>query len=138
MLIYAVSSAADEAEKQAAAEGLLDSVDIVLSVQDLQEFYYQVTRPSRPGRLSHEAAILFVEELSKRDVQTQTIELFRSATVISQCYQVSYWDAAIVAAAEAMGCDAVYSEDLNAGQEYASVTVINPFTSLRTEPAPPG
>ena len=107
-----------------AAEGLLDSVDIVLSVQVLQEFYYHVTRPSRPGGLSHEAAILFVEELSKRHVLALTIELFRSATVISQRYQISY-------------CDAVYSEDLNAGQEYGGITVINPFTSLGADPIPP-
>ncbi len=82
--------------------------------------------------------MLFVEELSKQQVQVLTIDLFRAATAISQCYQISYWDAAILAAAEAMGCDAVYSEDLNAGQEYGGVTVINPFTSLRTETTPPG
>ena len=43
--------------------------------------------------------------------------------------QISYWDAAIIAAAKQMGCTAVYSEDLNPGQNYDGVTVINPFAA---------
>jgi predicted nucleic acid-binding protein len=42
---------------------------------------------------------------------------------------LSYWDAAILAAAKQMGCRAVYSEDLNAGQDYDGVTVVNPFAA---------
>jgi predicted nucleic acid-binding protein len=40
---------------------------------------------------------------------------------------LSYWDAAILAAAKRMGCHTVFSEDLNDGQEFDGVTVINPF-----------
>ena len=40
---------------------------------------------------------------------------------------ISYWDAAILAAARALGSETVYSEDLNAGQRYGRVQVINPF-----------
>lgn len=129
VLIYAVSSAPDEAAKQAVAQGLLRSGDLVLSVQVLQEFYYQVTRPSRPGRLSHESAMQFVERLAQRAVLPVTIDLLRSAAAIGQRYRISYWDAAIIAAAQAMECDAVYSEDLNAGQDYGGVQVVNPFSS---------
>ena len=42
-------------------------------------------------------------------------------------FQISYWDGAIVAAAEALGATTVFSEDLNHGQSYGSVKVINPF-----------
>ncbi|MGH9483108.1 MAG: hypothetical protein ACRD1L_13550 [Terriglobales bacterium] len=42
-------------------------------------------------------------------------------------YAVSYWDAAILAAAEALGAHTVYSEDLNHGQRYGQVRVLNPF-----------
>jgi predicted nucleic acid-binding protein len=41
---------------------------------------------------------------------------------------LSYWDAAILAAASQMGCQTLYSEDLNDGQTYDGVTVINPFS----------
>ena len=53
--------------------------------------------------------------------------LFLAAVGIQRRFQVSYWDAAIIAAAGQMGCTALYSEDLNHGQSYDGVTVINPF-----------
>ena len=45
----------------------------------------------------------------------------------SECYQVSYWDGAILAASEALGAATLYSEDVNPGQQYGSVQVRNPF-----------
>ena len=42
-------------------------------------------------------------------------------------YKISYWDAAILAAATELGCTTLYTEDLNHGQTYESVQVINPF-----------
>ena len=39
---------------------------------------------------------------------------------------ISYWDAAILAAARMLECDAVYSEDLNEGQSYDGVLVPRP------------
>lgn len=42
-------------------------------------------------------------------------------------YQISNWDAAILAAALESGCVLVYSEDLNHGQDYGGVRVENPF-----------
>ncbi|MDE2662486.1 MAG: hypothetical protein OXI39_05715 [Gemmatimonadota bacterium] len=47
-LIYAASLSAEEAGKRRAAHALLNREDLALSVQVLQEFYHQVTRPSRP------------------------------------------------------------------------------------------
>ncbi len=43
-------------------------------------------------------------------------------------YTISYWDAAIVAAAEALGAHTVYSEDFNDEQHYGRVRVVNPFS----------
>jgi len=44
-------------------------------------------------------------------------------------YQVGYWDSLIIAAAERAGCTEIYSENLNAGQHYHGMPVVNPFTS---------
>ena len=41
--------------------------------------------------------------------------------------QISYWDTLIVAAALLSGCDTLYTEDLNHGQRYGEVLVLNPF-----------
>jgi len=53
--------------------------------------------------------------------------VFWAALQIKNRYKLSYWDSAIIAAAVELGCQTVYSEDLNHGQSYAGVRVINPF-----------
>ncbi len=40
---------------------------------------------------------------------------------------LSYWDALIVAASALSGCDTLYSEDMQHGQLYGPVKVVNPF-----------
>ncbi len=60
------------------------------------------------------------------------IELLTGETVdkaLGYCarYQVSYWDGLILAAASISGCEAVYSEDMNHGQVYDGMEMINPF-----------
>jgi predicted nucleic acid-binding protein len=42
-------------------------------------------------------------------------------------FQISYWDAAIVAAAKRLGATTLYSEDLADGQVFEGVQVVNPF-----------
>jgi predicted nucleic acid-binding protein len=52
------------------------------------------------------------------------------AVDLRQRCRISYWDAAIISAAKALGCSAVYSEDLNDGQKYDGVTAVNPFADV--------
>lgn len=52
----------------------------------------------------------------------------RRAVEVRSTYRIGFWDAAIVAAAEAAECDVILSEDLNAGQYYAGIQVVNPFS----------
>ena len=56
--------------------------------------------------------------------------LVLEALLIAERYQTSHFDAQILAAAQRLGCHTVYSEDLNHGQDYGGVRVINPFRSL--------
>jgi predicted nucleic acid-binding protein len=44
-------------------------------------------------------------------------------------YQISFWDALVIQAAQTAGADVLYSEDLSDGQRYGSVKVENPFKS---------
>lgn len=50
-----------------------------------------------------------------------------TALQVKERFQVSYWDAAIIAAAQELGCATLYSEDLSDGQNYDGVRVVNPF-----------
>ena len=125
VLLYAVSPLPEEADKRRRARDLLRRPDLAVSVQVFQEFYHQATRPTRPGRLTHDDALAFLGTLLRFPVQDVTLDLFREATAISLRYQLSYWDGAILAAARALGCEAVYSEDLSAQQDYDGLRVIN-------------
>jgi predicted nucleic acid-binding protein len=49
------------------------------------------------------------------------------ALSIKERYGVSYWDAAVIASANALGCAVIYTEDLNDGQTYEGVRALNPF-----------
>jgi len=46
-------------------------------------------------------------------------------------FKVNYFDAQILAAAHFSGCEIVYSEDLNSGQDYAGIVVVNPFQDVK-------
>ena len=127
VLLYAVSLLPEEEHKRRRARDLLRRSDLALSVQVFQEFYYQATRRTRLGRLTHDDALAFLGTLLKFPVQDVTLDIFRDAVAISSRYRLSYWDGAILAAARALGCDAVYSEDLSAQQDYDGLQVINPF-----------
>ena len=138
ILLYAVSSQEAGAAKKARAQATLMEPDLALSVQVLQEFYHQATRPRGPAGLTHEQAIEFLRPLGTLPTQDITVELFHRATEVRARFGVSYWDAAILAAAKLLGCEAVYSEDLSHGQDYDGVMVINPFVEGRRaeEPTP--
>ncbi len=127
VLLYGVSPLPEDAGKRRQALALLRGPDLSVSVQVLQEFYHQATRPTRPGRLSHADALAFLGTLLRFPVQDITLEVFRAGVSISQRFGLSYWDGAILAAARALGCDAVYSEDLSEEQDYDGLRVINPF-----------
>jgi predicted nucleic acid-binding protein len=51
---------------------------------------------------------------------------------IHERFKLSYWDAVIVAAAQALGCAVIYSEDLGTHQDYGRVRVVNPFLAYRS------
>ena len=129
VLVYAVSTADEEAAKRNQALNVLAARDLALSVQVLQEFYVQSTRQSRPGALSHQEAASFVESLQRFRVQAVTMGVLRAAFAIRERFRLSHWDSAILAAARTCGCDTVYSEDLTPDQDYDGVRVINPFAA---------
>lgn len=128
ILIYA--SDHREPEKQSQARRLLKSAiendTGVVSAQVLSEFFTVVTRRIRQP-LSIEEAEHVIEQLAILPVVAVDVALVRQAIGICRRYQISYWDALIVAAAEKAGCTRIISEDLNPGQSYHGIAVIDPF-----------
>ena len=127
VLLYALCPGPEEAPKHERAVALLRSTDLVLSIQVLQEFYWQATHQRRAHRIPHEEARAHIEDLRRYRVQDMTFETLNLALDLTQRYRIAYWDAAILAAARLSGCDTLLSEDLSDGQDYGGVRVANPF-----------
>ena len=129
--MYAVSTDPEEAAKQRISEVLLarEVGNLAVSVQVLGEFYTQLTRSSRPHSLGHQEALAAMEGLLSYHVHPLTLETFSTAMQYRERFGLSYWDCLILAAAKLGGCDAVYSEDMSAAQDYDGVRVINPFVA---------
>lgn len=127
VLLYAVSRAEEERTKAEIARDILRRRDLVLSVQVLQEFYVQATRESRQDRLRHDHAARLVESFCRYPVQELTLPIVHAAVATRARWRLSYWDAAILEAARASGCEVVLSEDLADGKDYDGVRVENPF-----------
>jgi predicted nucleic acid-binding protein len=105
---------------------LWDERSGVLSVQVLQEFYVIVTRKLKKP-LSTTKALEVVKEYLTWNVIENTGGLLTTAIELQQKAQLSFWDAMVVQAAIDSGCDTLYSEDLNAGQRFGSLLIVNPF-----------
>lgn len=128
VLVYAASNApADQPRRQVALE-LLKRPDLALSAQVLAEFYAVATSKTKLN-MTHDDAVILLESLAAIPTCSITRELVMEAVDFGKRFNIHYWDAAIIAAAKQMGCEAVYSEDLNPGQQYDGVSVINPFVT---------
>ena len=127
ILLYSISRDPAEASKRDIAIALLDDENSALSVQVLQEFYVQATRATRPDALAHGIAVGLVRTWLRFKVQEITLPVMISALEIKAIYGLSYWDAAIVAAARTLGCRELLSEDMSHGREVEGVTINNPF-----------
>ena len=77
--------------------------------------------------MTHEQAMEFLRPLRALPIQEITVELFDRATETRGRFGLSYWAAAILAAAKMLGCEAVYSEDMSHEEDYDGLRVINPF-----------
>jgi predicted nucleic acid-binding protein len=130
VLIYAISSDRTDAAKASAALQLLESTDYGLSTQVMSEFYVTATKKiARP--LTCDQAIDFLQKLRGFPVVDFDATLVFDAIRLEHEFQISYWDAAIVAAAHRIQATTIYSEDFNDGQLYGSSRVTNPFRTRK-------
>lgn len=128
VLVYARDAAVPDKQRAAAAwmAHLWHEGTGRLSYQVLQEFYVTVTRKLKPGLVAADARSE-VRTLYAWDPVPADAVVMDGAWQVQDRYGLSWWDALIVAAAEQAGCRSLLSEDLQAGQELGTVTVVNPF-----------
>ncbi len=126
VLLYMYSTA--EPEKQLKARELYrefaNTNRILLSTQVVQEFFVVAMRKLR---LPRQQVVELTESFLNLSVVTIDATHIRYAVDLEGRYQISFWDALILAAAESADVEVLYSEDLNDGQRYGGVLVRNPF-----------
>jgi predicted nucleic acid-binding protein len=126
VLIYASSNALEDKGKRERAQDLITKAPFALSAQVLQEYIANALRKKQLG-ISEANIEATLELAATAIVLPVSLELVIAAMQIRRSFQVSHWDATIIAAALELGCTTLYSEDLNHGQKYDGVRVVNPF-----------
>jgi predicted nucleic acid-binding protein len=104
---------------------LWNSDSVVISTQVLQEFCFTVRRLAR--NFPTEELRQAVQSFSTWKVVVNTSESILNALSLESRYNISFWDALIVNAAQVSDSNVLYTEDLNDGQLFGSVRVVNPF-----------
>jgi predicted nucleic acid-binding protein len=127
VLVYAYDPS--DRRKQQTAQGLVRRAlagEIVISTQVLAEFavtlLHRMSPVARP-----EDVVAVLDALGPIGVVVPDGDLVRRAVEARGTYGIHFYDGMIVAAAERGGCERLWSEDLNSGQQYFGVTVENPF-----------
>ena len=126
ILLYAGSNAAADGPKKRIASALVAELDFCLSSQVVQEYLSNAVGKKALGiTMTQIEAVL--ESLQEVTVQPVSYPLILDAWKIRNAYRISQWDATIIAAAQSLGCEILYSEDMSDGQNYGGVRVVNPF-----------
>ena len=94
-----------------------------LSVQVLQELFVNLRRKE----VSFDAAAETVRDYARWRVVENTVPLLEGALEEIRRWQLSFWDAMIIAAARRAGATTVWSEDMAVGQDYGGIAVVNPL-----------
>lgn len=124
IVVYAY---ADEPLKSSVAEAIVRATP-VLSTQVISEFLNVArikmgldlpTRHQIAENLLHACTVVSLD-----------VQVVAQAMAVEATYQVSYWDALVISAALAGGCDTLYSEDMQDGQVFENrLTVKNAFVT---------
>jgi predicted nucleic acid-binding protein len=134
ILMYAHDTSAGEKHEHSKAlvEELWRDRTGVVSTQVLQEL--SVNLRKKAGRpLDAKATREIIADYLTWQVIVNGGESILEALDLEARYQISFWDALMIHAAQTAGVDVVYSEDLSDGQRYGDVQVRNPLTGAASK-----
>jgi predicted nucleic acid-binding protein len=96
----------------------------VISTQVIKEFYVIASTILKADSFIIKS---IVHNFRNLEVVNNDLELIEQAIDISTISRLSFWDSLIIAAAEKANCEFVFSEDMNPGQTYRGLMLVNPF-----------
>lgn len=128
ILVYAHDQTAEDKNRRAAAalRQLWRDRNGCLSIQVFQEFFVTATR-KLPRPVTSQDAAEIISTLAAWKVHSPTADDVLEAIRLQARYPLSFWDAMVIISAKALGCAVVWSEDLNTGQSYDGVVIVNPL-----------
>jgi predicted nucleic acid-binding protein len=127
ILVYAHDDA-DPRKKEVAQDIIRRAVlgEMVISTQTLAEFSATLLHKFSQQFSSNEI-IGILDALAPIRLVVPDAGVVRRAVEAHRTFDVHFYDGMIIAAAERAGCVRILSEDLNAGQKYFGIKVVNPF-----------
>ena len=138
VLVYAALDQSPD-KKAIAGHLIAEAVETgtgVVSLQTLREFANVLFRKSGLAAVQIKSA---VDGLATLPLVVDSLAQIERGVEIKERFGLQFYDALVVASAEAAGCDTIYSEDMADGAVYGSVRVVDPFRhSPGKQPAVPG
>jgi predicted nucleic acid-binding protein len=129
--IFVYANDQNEPRKRAIALDLIrhatDNASGIVSTQVVQEFFNVVLVKSRQKMPHADAQRFLMTAFRPLLAVHSSIALISEAIRIQERYLLSWYDSLIVAAAQQAGCNLLYTEDLQHGQKFGALTVLNPF-----------
>ena len=126
VLVYFVDVRNDVKQRRARSilVEALGSHDYVISIQVLNEF---ANIALKKLQLTDDETKAYIEAFKSIGTLRPRVEWTSRALEIRKRYMIQFYDAMLLAAAEAGGCDEILTEDLNDGQLYCGIKAVNPF-----------
>lgn len=134
VFIYAFD--AKEGSKRLVARQLLAGMkndlttEFVISYQVMQEFCNVALKKSVEPDMIKSVATGLLEPLAQSAQDILSAEFYGRAVELHTGHAISFYDACIVQAALDMGCDRLYTEDLQDGQRFGKLIIKNPFAEI--------
>lgn len=134
VLVYARDASEPDKQKQVEAwmRYLWTTRTGKLSFQVLQEFYITVTEKLEPGMSAARAQEDVQSLFAWKPIPVDQV-VMEGAWHIQSRFKISWWDSLIVSAALQAGCRYVLTEDLQEGQNFGELRVINPFVQTPSD-----
>jgi predicted nucleic acid-binding protein len=103
---------------------VVESHQPVISTQVIKEFYVVAS-----NKLKADPIVVknIIHNFHNMEIVNNDLDLIEQAIDISILSTLSFWDSLVIAAAEKANCEYVLSEDLNSGQNYRGIKLLNPF-----------
>jgi predicted nucleic acid-binding protein len=126
VLIYAAAGRKTDPRKHSVARKLIADVAFGVSAQTLGEFYVAVGRKAAL-KMPLDEIDEWIELLTEQPFTPVDQDIVRSGIFLSRRYNIQYYDASLLAAAERLGAATFYTEDLKHNEVYGTVRAVNPF-----------